>query len=291
MNRFEGIITALITPFKNGDVDLSSLKKLIRYQLDQGVDGFVVHGTTAESPTTTEHEKEKIFQFVKSEVSGQVPLIAGTGTNSTADSVEKSKKAQSWGADAILTVVPYYNKPPQRGLVEHFNKIANAVTIPTILYNVPSRTVTALEADTVTELSQNSKIIGIKEATGNMELGEQIIKSCPQSFIVLSGDDKTFLDLSHRGGRGVIGVVSHVIADKMKKFYQKIKSGEASALKSYEKYFPLIDSIYFEANPIPIKYVLQKLGVIESAELRLPLTTLKKELHKKIDKALKDAGL
>ncbi len=284
---FEGIITALVTPFKNGEVDYPSLKNLIRQQLDQGVDGFVVHGTTAESPTTTDLEKEKIFQFVKSEVAGAVPLIAGAGTNSTEDSILKSKKAESWGADGLLLVVPYYNKPPQRGLFEHFNKIANSVELPSILYNVPGRTITSLEVDTVVALSENKKFAGIKEATGDVELGAKIISKVRKDFAVLSGDDATCMALASRGGKGVISVASHLISGKMREIYKRIKSGDTTALKDYEKLLPLIDSLYIEANPIPVKYALKKLGVLESEELRLPLVSLSNELRPKVESQLK----
>ena len=284
---FEGVITALITPFKNNEVDYPSLKKLLKQQLDQGVDGFVVHGTTAESPTTTEAEKEKIFQFVKSEVSNQVPLIVGTGTNSTADTIIKSQKAEKWGAKALLVVVPYYNKPPQRGLYEHFNQVANSVEIPTILYNVPGRTITSLEVDTIVSLSENKKIVAIKEATGDVEFGAKIISKVRKDFHVLSGDDKTCMALAAKGGKGVIAVVSHLISGKMQETYRKIKSGDQNALKDYEKYFPLIDSMYIEANPIPVKYALKKIGVLESEEMRLPLVPLAQDLRSKVDAQVK----
>lgn len=284
---FEGVITALITPFKNGEVDYGSLKKLLKQQLDQGVDGFVVHGTTAESPTTTDSEKEKIFEFVKSEVAGQVPLIAGTGTNSTEDTIQRAKRAEKWKADAQLVVVPYYNKPPQRGLFEHFNKVANSVGIPTILYNVPGRTITSLEVDTIVALSENKKIVGIKEATGDIEFGSKIISKVRKDFNVLSGDDKTCMALASKGGKGVIAVVSHLISRKMKETYEKIKSGDRDALENYEKYFSLIDSMYVEANPIPVKYALKKTGILDSEELRLPLVSLSQELRSKVDEQVK----
>ncbi len=284
---FEGIITALVTPFKNGEVDYPSLKNLLKSQLDQGIDGFVVHGTTAESPTTTDTEKEKIFQFVKSEVAGQVPLIAGTGTNSTQDTIQRSQKAEKWGASALLVVVPYYNKPPQRGLFEHFNKVANSVEIPTVLYNVPGRTITSLEVDTILSLSENKKIVAIKEATGDVEFGVKIISKVRKDFHVLSGDDKTCMALAAKGGKGVIAVVSHLISGKMQDTYKRIKSGDTKALKEYEKYFPLIDSMYVEANPIPVKYALKKIGILASDEMRLPLVSISEEMKPKVDAQVK----
>ncbi len=288
---FEGVITALITPFKNGQVDYDSLKKLVHSQLEGGVDGFVVHGTTAESPTTTASEKEDIFKFIKSEVSRQVPLIVGTGSNSTEESVGNSKVAERWGADGILVVVPYYNKPPQRGLFEHFNKVANAVEIPTVLYNVPGRTITSLEKETIIALSENKKIVAIKEASGNVEFGESLVKSCRSDFHILSGDDKTSMALAARGGKGVVAVASHIIPRHMKDTYSKIKSGDTGALKKYEELYPLIDSLYVESNPIPIKYALEKLGIISSCEMRLPLSALGNDLKPIVDEEIKKAGL
>lgn len=288
---FEGVITALITPFKNGEVDYSSLKKLVRHQLQEGVDGFVVHGTTAESPTTNAQEKQKIFELVKSEVAGQIPLIVGTGTNSTEDTIQNSKVAEKWGANGILVVVPYYNKPPQRGLYEHFNKVANSVEIPSILYNVPGRTITALEKETIIALSENKKIVAIKEASGNIDFGEALVKECRSDFYILSGDDKTSMALAAKGGKGVIAVASHVISKKMRETYRAIKSGDMAALKSYESLFEMIDSFYLEPNPIPIKYALEKLKIIDSCEMRLPLVALKDDLRPIVDREMKKAGL
>ncbi len=161
--KFHGVLTALITPFFKGEIDFVSLKKLIRHQLDNNIDGFVVSGTTGESPTLSQQEKKQIFNFVKSEVQGQVPVIVGTGTNSTKKTIEHTHDAESWGADAALVVVPYYNKPPQRGLTAHFKAVAESTNLPILLYNVPSRTITSLTAETVFELSKIKNIIGIKQ--------------------------------------------------------------------------------------------------------------------------------
>lgn len=282
----EGIITALVTPFKKGEVDYASLKKLIRFQLDQGVDAFVVHGTTAESPTTTAEEKEKIFQFIKSEVSAQIPLIVGTGTNSTRTSCQNTKEAKRWGADAALVVVPYYNKPPQRGLEAHFQEVASSSELPIILYNVPGRTITSLEVSTIEKLSHHPQIIGIKEATGDMLFGSEVVKSCGKQIVVLSGDDKSSMELAALGGRGIIGVVTHLIAKEMKSIYQKIQNGKKEAKQELEKYFSLIDSMYLEANPIAVKYALKKMGIIESEELRLPLVSLREDYRERVHREL-----
>lgn len=281
---FEGIITALITPFKNGEVDYKSLKNLVHDQLRQGVDGFVVHGTTGESPTTTDAEKIKIFDFIKTEVANKVPLILGTGSNSTAITVQATQKAQAMGAHGVLVVVPYYNKPSQQGLFEHFKTVAQSTELPVILYNVPSRTITALELETIVNLSKIKNIVAIKEASGNLEFGEQILKQT--KLTVLSGDDKTSMALAAKGGKGVIAVASHLIGKEMAQAYKKIKEGDSSAHKEYETYFNLIESLYVEANPIPLKYALKKKGIIESEELRLPLVALSESFRPKLDKAL-----
>ncbi len=291
MSKFQGIITALVTPFRDDEVDFDSLGKLVRHQLEQGIDGFVVHGTTGESPTVTERERKKIFEFIKVEVSGQVPLIVGTGSNSTAETVEKSKAAEEWGADALLVVVPYYNKPPQRGLHKHFKWVAEKVAIPVILYNVPSRTSAGLEVETVSELSKVDNIIGIKEATGDISFGERIINNCSKDFIVLSGDDATCMDLATRGGRGVISVVSHLISNPMRAIYKEIEKGNHFAKTAYDKFQPLIKGIYKETNPIPIKYCLRRMGILQSEELRLPLVALGESLRADMDSLLEDARL
>lgn len=291
MSQFEGIITALATPFKDNEIDFISLKKLVRSQLEQGIDGLVIHGTTGESPTVTGIERKRIFEFIKSEVSGQVPLIVGTGTNSTMDSIEKSKEAEDWGADAVLVVVPYYNKPPQRGLYKHFKMIADKINIPVILYNVPGRTITGLEVETIWDLSKVENIVGIKEATGDLAFGERIINQCDKDFIVLSGDDGTCMDLAWKGGRGVISVVSHLIAGPMKEIYQEIKRNRKDPKAKYNKYQNIIKEIYKESNPIPIKFALKAMGILETDEMRLPLVSYSDQMKPSMISLLKEMGL
>ena len=259
--KFKGVITALITPFKNGEVDYDSLSRLVKSQISNGIDGFVIHGTTGESPTVTKTEKEKIFKFVKNLVPKDFPLIVGTGTNSTNETIEMSKAAKEWGADAALVVVPYYNKPPQRGLFKHFTETAEKGGLPVILYNVPSRTITQLSVETIVELSKNKNIIGIKEASGNIDFDKQIRNSVRKDFVLLSGDDGTYEEFCAIGGDGVISVASHLLPTQFKK-------------KKIKEYSKLIDLLFIEANPIPLKAALKFLNVIDSAELRLPLVEL-----------------
>jgi 4-hydroxy-tetrahydrodipicolinate synthase len=260
-HKLKGVFTALITPFKNGQVDFNSLANLVRFQLENGIDGFVVNGTTAESPTLTNSEVEEIYKFVRKNTPKEKAIILGTGSNCTRTTVEKSMLAENWGADAVLVVVPYYNKPTQAGLVQHFNKVANSIKIPTILYNVPGRTITKLELQTIVELSENKNIIGIKEATGDLEFDLAIQKKCHPEFISLSGDDATYSHFMRQGGHGVISVSSHIIPKAMKAI-------------DTEKYSKLIDLLFVEPNPTPVKKALNLMGIIQSDECRLPLVKM-----------------
>lgn len=286
-----GIFTALVTPFKNGEVDYGSLKKLVRFQMDGKINGFVISGTTAESPTLTDREKREIFQFVKSETGGQVPLVMGTGTNSTADTVAATKEAAELGADAALVVVPYYNKPPQRGLFQHYQKVAECSELPVILYNVPSRTITKLELDTIVELSKLPNVIGIKEATGDLEFGRQIAQECGSDFLLTSGDDGTFLDLIKVGGKGAISVASHLMPKEFVTWCQRARAGETAPREEFMRIGDLNNYLYVEANPIPIKAALYLMGLIESPELRLPLVRLSEPYMAELKTKMKTAGL
>lgn len=291
-NDFTGIITALITPFKDGKVDTKSLKKLVGLQLEDGVQGFVVNGTTAESPTLTEKEVKSIFDLVRSEVAGQVPVIVGTGSNNTLRTAEFSKEVSKWKADAVLVVAPYYNKPPQRGMLAHYKEVAKAASVPVILYNVPGRTVATLEAETVGELSKNDNIIGIKEATGNMDLLKAIQAKSRKNFILLSGDDGTFVDFCVKGGHGVISVSSHLIAKDMRAFMDRAVARDAKADTEFKaKYKEFMRLLYIEANPIPVKMALYMCGVIASPEMRLPLVSLDEKYHKELKACLKSLKL
>lgn len=276
--QFSGVITALITPFRSGEIDMESFERLVRQQLQGGVQGFVINGTTAESPTLTEAECEKLFYAAKKLVPEKFPLIVGTGSNNTQKTIELSKKAERWGADAVLLVVPYYNKPPQRGLFEHFKAVASAIQIPSILYNVPGRTITSLELETIKKLSEHPNIIGIKEASGNIEFAKQIRRACGEGFTLLSGDDATYDAFMAAGGDGCISVAAHVVPESLLKT-------QAS------KHKELIDLLFVEANPIPVKKVMQLMGVIQSAEVRLPLVEASEETTNKLKSILQREGL
>ncbi len=294
MKKLEGVFTALVTPFKNGEVDEKSLKKLVRHQLDNGVHGFVVSGTTGESPTLTKEEKKRCFDIVKTESGGKTPIVVGTGTNSTRETVAATQDAEKWGADAVLIVVPYYNKPPQRGLVAHFTEAANATTLPVLLYNVPSRTITALSAESIQTLSKLKNVVGIKEATGDISLGKQIVEACGREFLLTSGDDGTFLKLMEEAGsRGVISVAAHILPKQFSQSCELALKGDHSAANDIlGKYSALISKqLYTEANPIPIKAALAMMGIIESSEMRLPLVAHAEPHLSDLKKMMKDVGI
>ncbi|CAN5387793.1 4-hydroxy-tetrahydrodipicolinate synthase [soil metagenome] len=289
--RLTGVHTALITPFLKGEIDWVSLKKLVRQQIDGGVQGIVVCGTTGETPTLSSEEKTKLFEYIKSEVAGAVTLVMGTGSNSTSETIQATRHAKQLGATAALVVVPYYNKPSQTGLIQHFTKVANEGGLPIILYNVPSRTISKLEAESIQELAKVPGIIAIKEATGNIELGQMIASET--SLMLASGDDESCMKLAGVGGRGVISVISHLIPKEMTAIFGRaITLENDSAVSEWAKRFGALNrDLYCEANPIPLKYALHKIGLIASAELRLPLTELDKNLRSVVDLALKAGGL
>lgn len=292
MNKLRGTFTALVTPFKAGKIDFPSLEKLVKHQLQGGVTGFVINGTTAESPTLTSEEKIEVFNFVRKVAGSSVPLIMGTGSNNTAQTIEDSKKAEALGADAILVVVPYYNKPPQRGLYEHFKAVATSVKIPTILYNVPGRTITSLSNETVKELSKVSGVVGIKDATGNIDIAKEISSMCGKEFVLLSGDDGTYVEFLNVGGQGVISVATHVIPSQMVQWKKWVQEGALDKARAdIAKYNDLINLLFCEANPIPVKKALQLMGIIDSAELRLPLVELSPEWTEKLNLEMKKVGL
>lgn len=278
-SQFSGVFTALVTPFRENRVDFSSLERLLKFQIESGINGFVVFGTTAESPTLSKNEKIEIAKFIKASVPKNMPLIFGAGGNNTQEVIEDLKFfEEQFTPNGFLSVVPYYNKPPQRGLVEHFSQIAKNSRTPIILYNVPGRTITSFEISTIKTLSTVKNIVGIKEASGNIEFDKEIRNSCGNDFVLLSGDDGTYDEFQAAGGNGIISVASHIIPNVFLR---------TEAKKNLE----LINSLYVESNPIPVKYALYKMGLISSPEMRLPLVTLDKKFHPGLDLILKTNGL
>lgn len=289
-NKIAGVWTAIVTPFLKGEVDFVSLEKLIAYQMEKGIEGFVVSGTTGESPTLSTEEKKKVLQFVISKVAGQVPVMFGSGSNSTSDTIALSKAAVSWGAKSLLVVVPYYNKPPQKGLVAHFSAVAKSVDVPVVLYNVPGRTITSLSLDSIANLSQIENIVGIKEATGDIEFGKNILREC-KGLQVLSGDDGTCVDLALQGAHGVISVLSHIIPDSLVSFIDRARRNDKEVSREFKKFLPVTDLLFKEANPIPVKFALKEMGIIASDEVRLPLVTASESLSKELKSELKRLGI
>lgn len=292
MEKLKGVFTALVTPFRQGKVDFESLGRLVDHQLANGIDGFIVNGTTAESPTLQTDEAEEIYRFLRQRTSSKVPLIFGTGSNDTAATVMATQRAYKLGVDAALVVVPYYNKPPQRGLLAHFKTVARSSALPIVLYNVPGRTITALSVETIRELSREENIMGIKEASGQIDLERQIIESCGREFILLSGDDGTYAEFLANGGHGVISVASHILPAAFAEWTMAARQGNFEvAREGIRRYGKLIDLLFIEANPIPVKKALQLMGLIETAELRLPLCEMDAALAEKLKTEMKACGL
>jgi len=267
------LLTAMVTPFDGeGRVDYEQAKRLALALLDSGSDGLVVTGTTGERSTLTDEEQLKLFALVKEAVGGRGTVMAGTGGNCTRESMEVTREAERVGVDAVLLVVPYYNKPTQEGLFEHFKAIAQGTSLPCILYNVPSRTVTNLAADTVIRLSQVDNIVGIKEASANMEQVAKIIDGAGQDFLVWSGNDGDTFHIMALGGYGAISVASHLVGAQIKEMIGKCFSGEVeAAAQIHRRLLPLIDALFVVSNPMPIKYALNYLG-FPVGKPRLPLT-------------------
>ncbi|MCZ0933241.1 MAG: 4-hydroxy-tetrahydrodipicolinate synthase [Oligoflexia bacterium] len=268
---FSGITTALITPFAEGKLDKSSFLKLLGFQIQEGITQFALASTTGENPALEDQEIETLCQWLKSfkeENKLNLKLILATGSYSTKLAIEKTKKAEDLGANGLLVVTPYYNKPPQNGLLLHYEKIAQASSLPIILYNVPSRTACSLELDTIKQLAQIENIVGIKEATGDIEFLKQIKQAVPKNFLLLSGDDPTCADFFNEGGQGAISAGANILAKELIAIFNSDPS-ERSQL--FNKYKIFLEELFKETNPIGLKQALFLAGIISSKELRLPL--------------------
>jgi 4-hydroxy-tetrahydrodipicolinate synthase len=289
---FEGSIPALVTPMReDGGVDLDAWDRLLDFHARQGTDGVVVGGTTGESPTLERAELEALVRRAKSRLGGRMPVIAGSGSNSTAHSVALSVAAQDAGADGLLVVTPYYNRPTQHGLFLHFTAIADAVRIPVVLYNVPGRTACDLLPETVARLSQHPRIVAVKEATGDTARGVAILEQSRRGFVVLSGDDPTAADLMRVGARGVISVTANVAPRAMHDLCVAALAGrhdEAAAVN--ERLMALHRALFVEPNPIPVKWAVHRLGLIGPG-IRLPLTPLGAGSEPQVLAAMRAAGI
>ena len=272
MSKLGRLLTAMVTPFDaEGAVDYHQAKKLARALLDSGSDGLVVSGTTGESPTLSFEEKLRLFAETKSAIANRGTIVAGTGSYNTKESQQLTKEAEKIGIAACILVVPYYNRPTQQGLFEHFKAIAEATTLPCIIYNVPSRTVTNIAADTVIRLSQIDNIVGIKEASGNLGQITQIIQGTRDDFLVYSGNDSDTLPILALGGYGVVGVASHLVGIQIKDMMEKFLNGEAQEAASiHRRLLPLVNALFIIPNPMPVKYALNYVG-FPVGKPRLPL--------------------
>lgn len=287
-----GSLVAIVTPMHDdGSLDLNALKKLIDFHVAAGTDGIVVVGTTGESPTVDVEEHCLLIKTTVEHVAKRLPVIAGTGANSTREAIELTQQAKSLGADACLLVAPYYNKPTQEGLYQHFSAVAHAVDIPQIIYNVPGRTGCDIQNDTVVRLSAIPNIVGIKDATGGIERGTALLLSVPEDFAVYSGDDATSMSLMLLGGHGVISVTANVAPAQMHEMCVKAMAGDATGARAINaRLFGLHQKLFLEANPIPVKWVLQQMGHIQTG-IRLPMVNLSQQFHATMREAMKQAGI
>ncbi len=289
---FKGAFVAIVTPFKDGKVDEDALRALIDFQIEQGTHGIVPCGTTGESATLSFEEHERVVEITVEHVNGRVPVIAGTGSNNTAEAIRLTKHAKQVGADGVLMISPYYNKPTQEGLFRHFEKVAASVDIPIILYNIPGRTAVNMEPATIERLSRIDNIVGVKEASGSIKQIMEIVARCGDDFSVLSGEDYITYPLLCVGGKGVISVVSNIAPKDMADMCNFALEGKWSEARELSyKLLPLCNVLFCETNPVPVKTALAMMRKISSDEVRLPLVPLSQENRNKVQTALREYGL
>ena len=291
MPPFQGSITALITPFKQGKIDGEALQKFVEWQIDQGTHGLVPCGTTGESPTLTHDEHKAVIELCIEAASGRVPVIAGTGSNSTAEAVELTRHAKIAGADGVLVVTPYYNKPTQEGLYLHYKAINDCTDVPILIYNIPGRSIVDMSVETMVRLFKLKNIVGVKDATANMARVSQQRAALGTDFVQLSGEDATALGFMAHGGHGCISVTANIAPALCSEFQLACLAGNFRlALQLQDRLMPLHDALFVESNPGPVKYAASKLGLC-SEDTRLPLAPLTAASRKKVDDALATVGL
>lgn len=286
------LLTAMVTPFDEDlNVDYAAVERLVDHLIRTGSQGIVVSGTTGESPTLTREEKLELYRVVKQAAAGKAAVVAGTGNYCTAESIELSREAEKIGVDAVMLVAPYYNKPSQEGLYQHFKRIAESIGLPVILYNVPSRTVTDIQPQTVIRLAEVPNIVAIKEATKNMEVAAEIRAGTPPEFRIYSGDDSVTLPLMAVGGHGIISVASHLCGASIREMMDHFVAGNtAGALEMHLRLFPLFRAIFVTTNPVPVKYALNRIGV-RVGGVRPPLVEVNDKEAAVVDAALRGLGL
>lgn len=288
---FKGAITALVTPMKDGMVDEEKLRNLVEFQINNGISALVPCGTTGEAATLSYEEHMRVIEIVVEQVNKRVPVIAGTGSNSTHETIYLTEFAKKVGCDAALVVTPYYNKPTQKGLYEHFKAVAEAVDIPIVLYNVPGRTAVNMLPDTVIKLSKIKNIVAVKEASGSLDQVSEIIAGVDPEFDVLSGDDSLTIPMMALGAKGVISVASNIVPKEVSQMVDAwLKGNIEDAKKMHLKLFPLFKGIFIETNPIPVKKALYLMGIIEN-DIRLPLVEMTPEGTEKLKKILLDLNV
>ena len=289
---FKGSIVAIVTPFKNGKIDETSLRNLVNWHIDEGTHGIVPVGTTGESPTLDHNEHREVVEIVIDQVNNRVPVIAGAGSNSTSEAISLLMHAESVGADAALIVTPYYNKPTQEGLYEHFKAIDKAsMGIPIMIYNIPPRSIVDMSVEVMGKLSNLENIIGVKDATSDLSRVEKQKNQCKDGFLQFSGEDITAFEFMKNGGNGCISVTANVLPKLCSDFQNLCLEGNYDeALKIHKKLEPMHNALFIETSPSPVKYVLSKMGRIED-ELRLPLVSIRQETKEILDKVISDLDL
>ncbi len=289
---FRGAMVAIVTPFKGGQVDEAALRDLIEFQVANGTHGIVPCGTTGESATLSFQEHERVVEITVEQVNKRLPVIAGTGSNNTVEAVRLTKHAKAAGADGALMISPYYNKPTQEGLYQHFRKVAESVDIPIILYNIPGRTAVNMEPDTIARLAKIDNIVGVKEASGSMKQITDIIARCSDDFSVVSGEDFLTFPLLCVGGKGVISVTSNIAPKDMADLCNLYFDGKfAEARKLYYRLLPLCHALFYETNPAPVKAALAMMSKIKSDEVRLPLAAMSEANKERLKRDLQAYGL
>jgi 4-hydroxy-tetrahydrodipicolinate synthase len=290
--RFGSVVTAMVTPFRDDHaVDLDRAQELASWLVDNGSEAIVVAGSTGESPTLTHKEKAELFRAVGEAIRGRAKLICGTGTYSTAETLELTQAAEDAGADGLLVVTPYYNKPPQRGLIAHFERVADATELPLIVYNIPGRTATRIEHDTLLQLAQRPNIVAVKDSTGDFQGVSRLMAEAPSGFEVYSGDDWATFGYVCLGAVGVVSVASHLVGPQIRQMIELIETGDVpAARKIHESLSPLFNALFITSNPIPVKAALEMLG-LPAGVPRLPLVPATTEERDRVRRALGDAGL